>query len=69
MLLMIGVLAITDKRGMAPPSGLVPFMVGLVVFGIAMTFGLNCAFAINPARDLAPRIFTAIAGWGSDPFR
>ncbi|XP_076443939.1 aquaporin-10-like [Babylonia areolata] len=67
-LLMVGVLAVTDQRGLAPSRGLVPFLVGLVVFGIAMTFGLNCAFAINPARDLAPRIFTVIAGWGTKPF-
>jgi glycerol uptake facilitator-like aquaporin len=69
MLLMIGVLAVTDHRGMAPSNGLVPFMIGLVVFGISMTFGLNCAFTLNPARDLAPRIFTAMAGWGGSPFR
>jgi glycerol uptake facilitator protein len=24
---------------------------------------------LNPARDLAPRIFSSLAGWGSVPFR
>ncbi|MEQ1843616.1 MAG: aquaporin, partial [Verrucomicrobiales bacterium] len=36
---------------------------------IGMTFGFNSGYAINPARDLAPRIFTAIAGWGPEVFR
>ncbi|KAK3761208.1 hypothetical protein RRG08_022608 [Elysia crispata] len=67
-LLVICVLAITDKFNSRPSSGLAPFLVGYVVVGIAMAFGLNAAFAINPARDLAPRIFTACAGWGSKPF-
>lgn len=67
-ILLICVLAITDERNMTPHKGLVPISIGLVVFVIGMTYGLNCGYAINPARDLAPRIFTAIAGWGADPF-
>jgi glycerol uptake facilitator-like aquaporin len=44
-------------------------MVGLVVVVIGQCFGFNAGYAINPARDLGPRIFTAIAGWGTDVFR
>lgn len=68
MLLLLCVMAITDPRNMTPPKGMVPFAVGIVVFLIGATFGYNCGFAINPARDLSPRIFTAIAGWGSSCF-
>jgi glycerol uptake facilitator-like aquaporin len=34
-----------------------------------MTFGFNCGYAINPARDLGPRLFTWIGGWGTEVFR
>jgi glycerol uptake facilitator-like aquaporin len=36
---------------------------------IGMAFGLNAGYAINPARDLGPRLFTAVAGWGFEVFR
>ena len=49
------VLAITDGRNMRVPTHLVPFYVGMVVFGIGMSFGANAGYAINPARDLGPR--------------
>jgi len=62
------VLAITDDKNHSAPKGVVPLSVGLCVFAIGASFGLNCGYAINPARDLGPRIFTAIAGWGSEVF-
>merc|ERR1712168_1297956 len=43
-------------------------IIGMLVFVIGATFGLNRGYGINPARDLVPRIFTAIAGWKSAPF-
>lgn len=67
-LLLICVLAIMDKHNMKPSSGTAVISIGLSVVGIGMSFGLNCSYAINPTRDLAPRIFTAVAGWGKAPF-
>jgi MIP family channel proteins len=68
-LLMCVIFAIGDKRNTAPPAGLAPVIVGLLVVLIGMTFGYNAGYAINPARDLAPRLFTALFGWGSEVFR
>jgi MIP family channel proteins len=63
------ILGITDERNAPAPKGLVPVIVGLLVVLIGATFGFNAGYAINPARDLGPRLFTAIAGWGGDVFR
>jgi MIP family channel proteins len=67
--LLVGViLGITDSRNSPAPAGLAPLIVGLLVVLIGATFGFNAGYAINPARDFAPRLFTALAGWGSDVF-
>lgn len=68
-ILMGVILGITDSRNSAPPGGLVPFIVGLLVVGIGMAYGANSGYAINPARDLGPRLFTFVAGWGTEVFR
>ncbi len=67
-LLMAGVLAITDHKNAAPPSWLAGPLIGLLVCAIGVSFGFNAGYAINPARDLGPRLFTAVAGWGSGVF-
>jgi glycerol uptake facilitator-like aquaporin len=43
--------------------------VGALVALLGMTFGFNAGYAINPARDLGPRLFTSLAGWGGEVFR
>src|SRR5215203_3320024 len=68
-LLVAVIFAITDTRNSPAPTGLAPVIVGLLVVLIGATFGFNSGYAINPARDLAPRLFTFIAGWGSEVFR
>lgn len=68
-LLVSCIFAILDRNNNSPADqGVVPVMIGLVVFLIGATFGFNCGYAINPARDLGPRLFTAIAGWGGEVF-
>ena len=39
---------------------LVPPAIGLAVLAIGISFGYNAGYAVNPARDLAPRIFTGL---------
>lgn len=63
------IFAITDPRNHAVPKYMVPLLVGMIVALVGMSFGFNCGFAINPARDLGPRILTAMVGYGVDVFR
>jgi len=68
-LLIALIFALTDQKNLAPEGRIVPIHFGLLVVLIGMTFGFNAGYAINPARDLGPRLFTFVAGWGSEVFR
>lgn len=63
--LLIFVAALVDRRNLAPKGNMTPFLVGLAVAAIGMSYGANAGYAINPARDFGPRLFATIAGWGS----
>uniref|UniRef100_A0A914D1B4 Aquaporin n=1 Tax=Acrobeloides nanus TaxID=290746 RepID=A0A914D1B4_9BILA len=58
---------ITDKTLKIPPS-LVPLLAGLLMTMIALSYGANAGFANNPARDLGPRLFTIVVGYGTEVF-
>ena len=36
---------------------------GFIVVAIGLSFGANAGYAINPARDLGPRLWAWIEGW------
>ena len=69
MVLLLCICAITDKKNMHVPPSLAPMYVGFTILAIGACFGMNCGYAINPARDLSPRILTLISGWGTGVFR
>lgn len=62
-----------SATGLAP--GLGPFLVGSLVWGIGLSLGGPTGYAINPARDLGPRLAHAIlpipgkrdSDWGYAP--
>ena len=58
------VFAVTDEFNLPVGSNLTPFIVGMIVLAIGLSFGANAGYAINPARDFGPRVFAWIAGWG-----
>lgn len=65
--LLFGVLGIVTNAGTAPgdlaaviSTGLNPLLVGLLVLGIGLSLGGPTGYAINPARDLGPRIAHAV---------
>lgn len=61
-ILLFIVFAITDERNQ-PSANLTPVLVGLTVVAIGMSFGALHGYAINPARDLGPRLFTVLSGF------
>jgi glycerol uptake facilitator protein len=67
-LLVACIFGITDSKNIGVPSYLAPLCVGALVILIGMTFGFNAGYAINPARDFGPRLFTFVAGWGRAVF-
>jgi len=62
-LLMGIILAIIDEFNIPPKANLAPWIIGLVVAAIGMSYGPNTGYAINPARDFGPRLFAWFAGW------
>ena len=57
------------------PAGLGPVIVGMLVWGIGLSLGGPTGYAINPARDLGPRVMHALlplagkgtSGWDYAP--
>jgi len=73
--LVLGVLAIPSVKNLKPElgfsTGLGPLLVGALVWGIGLSLGGPTGYAINPARDLAPRLahlILPIPGKGSSDF-
>ncbi len=65
-MLMLGVLGIFNANN-GIGSGMGPYAVGILVFSLGLSLGGPTGYAINPARDLGPRIAHAllpIAGKG-----
>lgn len=62
--LLIGILGIFDAHN-GISSGLGPYAVGILVFSIGLSLGGPTGYAINPARDLGPRIVYSFLGKGS----
>lgn len=54
-ILLFGIQGI-NAAGSGVEGGLGPLLVGLLVVGIGLTLGGTTGYAINPARDLGPRI-------------
>jgi glycerol uptake facilitator protein len=67
-LLLALILAITDPRNQPVTKGLEPVLIGLVVVAIGISWGGMHGYAINPARDFGPRLFTLVAGFQDTGF-
>jgi glycerol uptake facilitator protein len=62
--LLVGLIfAVVDKLNAQPGANLAPFIIGLLVVAIGISFGGMNGYAINPARDFGPRLFAVFAGF------
>ncbi len=66
--LVLFVWAIGDEFNLPVAGNMAPFIVGMIVMAVGISFGANAGYAINPARDFGPRMFALIAGWGKVAF-
>ncbi|KAJ7669272.1 aquaporin-like protein [Mycena polygramma] len=68
--LVLAIVAMTDKKNTAPPPGLFPLVIFIVILGISSSLGMQTGFALNPARDFGPRLLSAAVGYpGTFSFR
>lgn len=66
--LVLVILGVTDEKNRTRPQSLTAVTIGLTVTILISLIGPLTMAGFNPARDLAPRIFSAVAGWGTVPF-
>ena len=59
-MLLFGIFAIFHTNNGTLPSGYGPYMVGILVWALGLSLGGPTGYAINPARDLGPRIAHAV---------
>jgi glycerol uptake facilitator protein len=62
MVLLWGVMAVFDDKNVGVKGNWGFFLVGMTVLAIGLSLGGPSGYAINPARDLGPRIFGALVG-------
>ncbi|MDD2048601.1 MIP/aquaporin family protein [Pseudomonas putida] len=66
--LMAVIMALTDDNNGLPRGAMAPLLIGLLIAVIGSAMGPLTGFAMNPARDLGPKLMTFLAGWGEVAF-
>ena len=65
-ILVFFIFALVDRRNRdAPGANIAPFFIGFSVAIIISVLAPLTQAGLNPARDLGPRLFALLAGWGS----
>jgi glycerol uptake facilitator protein len=66
--LVLVILCSTDERNGSRPGPLAAATIGLTITMLISLLAPLTMAGFNPARDLAPRVFSALAGWGRIAF-
>jgi len=68
-LLVLMIFSLTEGCNVGrPDDALAPFFIGLTVVAIISVLAPLTQAGLNPARDLSPRLFAWLAGWGRAAF-
>lgn len=67
-LLAFAIFGFTDRSNAGAPGALLPIAMGMTLTTLICVFAPLSMAGFNPARDLAPRLFSSMTGWGSLPF-
>jgi glycerol uptake facilitator protein len=67
-ILLVVILGVTDERNAGRPREVTAVVIGLTVTLLISLLGPLTMACFNPARDLGPRLFSSLAGWGEIPF-
>ena len=67
-ILLLVIFCSTDERNSNRPQILTAATIGLTVTILISLLGPLTMACFNPARDLAPRVFSALVGWRGIPF-
>jgi len=60
LILVVGAIGAKTFAAAGPAPGLAPYLVGILVWGLGLSLGGTTGYAINPARDLGPRLAHAL---------
>ncbi len=67
-ILLLVIFCVTDERNKHRPQMFTAATIGLTVTLLISLLGPLTMACFNPARDFAPRVFSAVVGWGALPF-
>lgn len=66
--LLLLLIMVTGHPNNMPFCTMQGIMIAAGLMAISLGLGYTSGFSLNPARDLGPRVFTAMAGWGLEVF-
>jgi glycerol uptake facilitator protein len=63
--MLVGMVVVVTSDQVAVPAYLIPIIIGLLVMVLGVSLGGSTGFAMNPARDLGPRITHSLLKLGN----